>query len=409
MTEYHCTRPKLIDIQDVANHQIRCLRPLLIEDTVHFEQKYFMKKIAMRKLELAESHAWYGRASSLPDVVPLDSSMHSQGSTWDFMKALVGLTLPSRGEAIPQTFAFDEDRMVKFRTDMQDLINLEICMFMYRGLETQNRQEARITREDTPHMSATSSPFFRPTSPADNAMLSSPTIPLPHHFTSRTKHAAQERGHFIRTLTGRQIWIPNVEDDMAVSSAGSSPKSSPSSVASDAELMQTPTPLYLSVPISDTSVQARASLQAILASVTTADKWNSLYPSLALEILRLTNTSLTRLPQFESHLAFHISNPSSRYYQEAEQRVLSQLFPVLQKLVATYTPLTSVQIFDAAVGPKSGPGNAQTQATGVKAEIDEVATRIAHMGILHWRVWAPLAYLVDPEAEEQTDVNSMSS
>ncbi|CAG8972429.1 hypothetical protein HYALB_00001118 [Hymenoscyphus albidus] len=392
---------------DVANHQIRCLRPLLIEDTVHFEQKYFMKKIAMRKLELAESHAWYGRASCLPDVIPLDSSMQSQVPTWNFMKALVALTLPSRGEAIPQTFAFDEDRMVKFRTDMQDLINFEICMFMYRGLETQNRQEARIAREDTPNMSATSSPFFRPASPADNTMLSSPTIPSPHHFTSRTKLAAQERGHFIRTLTGRQIWIPNVEDDMAMSSADSSPNSSPTSIASDSEL-HIPTPFYLSVPVSDTSIQARTSLQAILASVTTADKWNTLHPALALEILRLTNTSLTRLPQFESHLAFHISNPSSRYYQEAEQRVLSQLFPVLQKLVTAYTPLTSVQIFDAAVGPKSGPGNSQTQAAGAKAEIDEVATRIAHMGILHWRVWAPLAYLVNPDAEEQTDMNTIS-
>lgn len=29
---------------DVANHQIRCLRPILIEDTVHFEQRFFLKK-----------------------------------------------------------------------------------------------------------------------------------------------------------------------------------------------------------------------------------------------------------------------------------------------------------------------------------------------------------------------------
>jgi hypothetical protein len=40
--------------------------------------------------------------------------------------------------------------------------------------------------------------------------------------------------------------------------------------------------------------------------------------------------------------------------------------------------------------------------TSAKEEISEIATRIAHIGILHWRVWAPLAYLVNPE--ENKDV-----
>ncbi|KAG9239555.1 T-complex protein 11-domain-containing protein [Amylocarpus encephaloides] len=385
---------------DVANHQIRCLRPILIEDTVHFEQKYFMKKIAMGKLNLAESHAWYKQASRLPDLAPLAASIQGngdpmQGNTRDFMKALVYLTLPSRARVVPPTFSFDEDRMSKLRTDMQDLINLEVCMHLYRGLESQNRQEVRQNaREDTP-VSFTSSPFDRPTSPADSTMLSSPTIPQPHHFTSRTKHPAS-----IRAMSGRQIFMTNAVDGLTTSS-GSSPRSSPASIASTPDT-NCPTPFYLSVPISDNSTQARASLQAILASSSTTEKWNSLSPSVALEILRMTSTSLTRLPHFESHLAFHLSNPNSRLYQEAEQRVLGQLFPVLQKLVASYTPLTSVQIFEAAIAPKPGPNNMVNQANGSKDEISEIATRIAHMGILHWRVWAPLAYLIDSGPKDIT-------
>jgi hypothetical protein len=358
-----------------------------------------MKKFSMKKIKLTESHAWYNRAMDLPDVV--ESNAPAKDS-WTFMKALVYLSLPSRSESMPATFAFDEDRLSKFRSDLQDLINLDICMHMYRGLETQNQQEARQNaREDTPSRSFTSSPFDRPTSPADNTLLSSPTIPQPHHFTSRTRNHTQERGHFIRTLTGRQIWIPSVEDDMATSSSGSSPRSSPSSAPSTLET-NPPTPLYLSVPITDNSVQARTSLQAILSSLTTSDKWKTLSPSMALEILRMTKTSLARLPQFESHLQFHISNPTSRLHQEAEHRVLQQLLPVLQKLVAAYTPLTSVQIFEAAIAPKSGPGSVQPQSNGVQDEIKDVSTRIAHMGILHWRVWAHIAYLVDPDAVEET-------
>lgn len=30
----------------------------------------------------------------------------------------------------------------------------------------------------------------------------------------------------------------------------------------------------------------------------------------------------------------------------------------------------------------------------------DAARQIAHIGILHWRVWAPLAYLVNPDVEE---------
>jgi hypothetical protein len=70
----------------------------------------------------------------------------------------------------------------------------------------------------------------------------------------------------------------------------------------------------------------------------------------------------------------------------------------LQKLVETYTPLTSLQIFEAATAPKVASG-AAAQGNGQKEEIAEVATRIAHIGILHWRVWAQLSYLVDPDEE----------
>jgi len=362
-----------------------------------------MKKIAMGRVDIAGAHAWYRRASSLPDLTPLDASMHSQGNTWDFMKALVNLTLPSKAEVVPHTFLFDEERLIKLRSDLLDLINLEICMHLYRSLDAQNRQEMRYIRDDTPTTSFTSSPYHRPTSPADNAMLSSPTIPMPYHFASKPKFPTHERGHFTRTPTGQQVWVPNIEDDRVASTA-SSPRSSPSTTASTPETYP-PTPLYLSLPASDSSSLARTSLQAILASPTSSDKWASLSPSLALEILRLTKTPLARLPQFESHLAFHISNHNSRLYQEAENRVLTQLFPVLQKLVGTYTPLTSLQIFEAATTPKSAVAST-TQATGVKEEINEVATRIAHIGILHWRVWAPLAYLVDPDAEEEAETRN---
>ena len=359
-----------------------------------------MKKISMGRVDIAGAHAWFKRARTSPDIGSLDTSTNSRGNTWDFMKALVNLTLPSKSsEMVPHTFLFDEERLIKLRSDMLDLINLEVCMHMFRGLEATSRmQESRfLPHDDTPVTSFTSSPYNRPGSPADDSMLSSPTLPSEHHFIPKDRiHAAQERGHFLRGPSGQQVWVQSIENEI-ITSASPSPRSSPSTSASTPATYPS-TPLYLSFPVSDSAFQARSSFQAILASDTTSEKWSSLSSSLALQILRSTNTPLARLPQFESRLAFHLSNPRSRFYQEAESRVLSQLFPVLQKLVETYTPLTSLQIFEAATAPKAAPG---VKANGARDETTEIATRIAHIGILHWRVWAPLAYLVDPDAEEE--------
>jgi len=350
----------------------------------------------MGRVDLVGAHKWYKKAANLPDVAQLDTLLHSQSNTWDFMKLLVNLTLPSKhGEVVPHTFLFDEERLLKLRQDMQDLINLEICMYLYGKLEATSRiNEARsTTQENTPVTSFISSP-------ADDGVLSAATLPSEQDFHPKRKHNyfAQEKGHFTRTASGRQVWVPYLEDE-AMDSNSSTPRSYPST--SSTPEINLPTPMYL-LQYSDSATQVRSSLQAILASSSAADRWTSLSPNLALQILRSTPTPLTRLPQFESHLGFHLSNSRSKLYLEAEMRVLTLLLPVLQKLVENYTPLSSLQIFEAATAPKPVPGNVvgSSATSGVKEEIVEIATRIAHIGILHWRVWAPLAYLVNPEEDE---------
>jgi hypothetical protein len=83
-------------------------------------------------------------------------------------------------------------------------------------------------------------------------------------------------------------------------------------------------------------------------------------------------------------------------YQDAEQQVLEQLFPILCKLVETYTPLTCFQIFELAAVQNRPLQIAIAQTDSSIDEITEIATKIAHIGTLHWRVWALLVYLIDP-------------
>ena len=71
----------------------------------------------------------------------------------------------------------------------------------------------------------------------DNEMLSSATLPEPDDFsTSGLKHLSQERGHFVRTLGGRQVWVPEVDGGRMFSSATSNPRSSPSPTASTPDI-----------------------------------------------------------------------------------------------------------------------------------------------------------------------------
>jgi hypothetical protein len=217
------------------------MRPLLINDTVYFEQKFFMRKIAVGQVDLAEAYNWYKKTANLP--------VHSQSNIWNFIRLLLNFTLPSKhGEIIPRTFSFDEERLFKLRQDMQDLINLEICISLYRELGATSRiNKVHLTQDDTP---VTSTPCSSP------------------------------------------------------SSTSSTPETNP------------PT------QCSNSAIQVRSSLQAILVSSSTSDKWTSLLPNIALQILRSTPTSPTYLPQFESHLGFHLSNSHSKLYLKAEACIL---------------------------------------------------------------------------------------
>jgi len=348
----------------------------------------------MRRVDIDGARAWYERAQDLPEI---GLSPQPQWNFWNFMKALVNLTLQSKShETVPHTFLFDEERLIKLRADTEDLIKLEICMRMFSDLERECRLQAArlLVPDDTPGTSVTGSPYSRPGSPADNTVWAPPNtvLPLPHHF--------KERGRFRTAPSGQQQWIPSVEENALSSSAFRSPRSSPSSTSSTPHTYPS-TPLYLSLPSVDTSSQLRSSLQAILASSNATEKWSQLAPALALEILRSTTASLSRLPHFEVHLAFHLSNTHSSFYQAAEEKILKPLYPTLRKLVDTYTPFTNQQIFEAATAPRPVISGSAAQ---IKEEVDDIATRIAHIGVLHWRVWAPLAYLIDStvELEEQS-------
>ncbi|KAK7980870.1 hypothetical protein PG989_013327 [Apiospora arundinis] len=352
---------------DVANHQIRCLRPILIEDTVKFEKRFFYKKIQGGKLDPQVAQNWY--AAACHEICPGHESKAAFGEMAVFFEALSKLILPSNMESLPNTFLFDEERMFKLRADMLDHINLEICMRLYEELEKKYRNHGSIAAITTPFLAtplSDASGFISSSSDEDSSSFNFNTPPQLKTFDSIS----------------------------AVADARTKSKNLHSSLV--------------------------ALLQTSPTSSRPAHKWKAMKDSLALQIFRFTDAPSDVLLQFEDELERHLCEPESQVFQEVERHFQAKLLAELQQRVRDLKPLTGVGLFSVATGGRiNGSGRAwegsrdhsmerdtsdsSTREAREEGGIEDMATRLTHLGLLHWRVWSSLVYDGDYVDTEMTD------
>ncbi|KAL7624509.1 Protein SOSEKI 1 [Parahypoxylon ruwenzoriense] len=374
---------------DVANHQIRCLRPILIEDTVHFEQRFFLKKIRDRKMDPGPAQAWYLTVSQYYSQDP--ASIQAFGEMGIFFEALCKMILPSTDPySHPDTFVFDEERMAKLRSDMLDAINLEICMRLYEGLERKYRYCNSMSS-----VSAISTPF-----------LTTPLSDASGFLSMRTEDDGSENNLF-NPPSSRP-------SSLVFSSAGSAHSSPRTSLI----LPSQPTSSHPEDPQTK-SRNLHSSLVALLQTSPTSSRsgsrWKAMKDSLALQIFRFTNAPAQDLLQFEDELDSHISELSSPLFQQVEQYYHYRLLVELRQRVKDFKGLTGAVLFSVATGGRlHGPSRTwdgtrenttrDRERTSLENSIreareeggvEDMATRLAHMGLLHWRVWSHLVYAGD--------------
>ncbi|ERT00162.1 hypothetical protein HMPREF1624_03531 [Sporothrix schenckii ATCC 58251] len=433
---------------DVANHQIRCLRPLLIEDTVHFEQRFFYKKIQNRRMSVSAARNWYEQAKS-DFASPSIRHRQAFGNMAVFFSGLVHLLLPSvDASQVPNTFLFDEDRIVKLRSDMFDAIHLEICMKVYEMAETDEiavsraamaaqavqaaqTAEASMTRASR-HLAPNGVPSYldahaQSQSPNNNAW---PTYPssTSGEFDFNTPPQSAASG----SPTSSR---PSSLDFSACGSTTSSPRDSGLPLGDDgagapprlpedfAEAHQRSQNLYSCLV---------ALLQSVPATARPADRWEDLWPLMAVEIFR-TLSSVDRvqhvpLDQIEQRLKAAM-NPDANTKKKVELTFRDRLLSALARRVKDYKTMPNVGLFVVAAGGRIHPAPARapegTSAAAAAATaaaaaaaalmerntrpidpredgcVEDMATRLAHLGILHWRVWGRLVY--DPQPEMPAD------
>ncbi|KAJ8121284.1 hypothetical protein ONZ43_g2223 [Nemania bipapillata] len=382
---------------DVANHQIRCLRPILIEDTVHFEQRFFLKKMRDGKVDTRSAQSWYSQLNTVQN----QTSVQAFGEMAVFFEELINMIMPSsirQYPNLPSTFLFDEERITKLRCDILDAINLEVCMRLYEAYEAAGRNlwHFEVT-------SAVPSPYLA-TPPSDGSGFLS-------------VRAEDEGSEFnFNAPTSRP-------SSMVFSSAGSA-HSSPRSSLIVPSIPAVKTPEELRTRSQDLYDSLVALVQGSTSS-RSASRWKAMNDSLALQIFRFTNAPTEMLRNFERSLDTHVGDltsptddPRTSYsplFQAVELVFRDRLRAELQLRVKEFKGLTGVSLFSVATGGRlQGPNRTwdtsrdsirdgerdnSTRGTREEGGVEDMATRLAHMGLLHWRVWSHLVYLGDADNE----------
>ncbi|CAK7202310.1 Protein SOSEKI 1 [Sporothrix eucalyptigena] len=408
---------------DVANHQIRCLRPLLIEDTVHFEQRFFYKKIQNRRMSVSAARSWYQRTKS---NFANPSIRHRQafGNMAVFFNGIVDFLLPSvDANQVPNTFLFDEDRIVKLRSDMFDAIHLEVCMKVYETAEMDEIAVNRMAQEDarmrrlgadgvplylssqSQQQDANSSVWASSSQASDdfnfNTAPQSPT----------TSPASSRPTSLDFSAFGSNNSSPRNSDIPANNDAAGAPPQHPEEFASARERSQN---LYSCLV---------TLLQSVPSTARPSDRWEDLWSVMAVEIYR-TLSSVDRLhhiplEQIEMRLKAALS-PDANTKRHVEQIFRERLLSALARRVKDYKAMPNVSLFVVAAGGRIHPTparapegtSAAASAAAVAAAaaaailaretrtidpredgcVEDMATRLAHLGVLHWRVWGQLVY-----------------
>lgn len=142
---------------DVANHQIRILRPVLIETAVDFERDYFQTLINHSKINIHDSLNWFYKnfvkkfdsiqqqqqqpsGGAIESPAKKLSTLHQDAINNTNLKPIIIssvidlLSCRQMASEFPSTLAFDHTRLVLLRADARQLVCIQLCVVLYKQL-----------------------------------------------------------------------------------------------------------------------------------------------------------------------------------------------------------------------------------------------------------------------------------
>ncbi|CAN3360314.1 protein Sok1p [Diutina catenulata] len=127
---------------DVANHQIRILRPVLIGTAVDFEREYFQSLILHNKIYIDDSLNWFYKKFSKKRG---GNDLSDAALKPVIISSIIDLlSCRQMATEFPSTLAFDHTRLVLLRADVRQLVCVQLCVVLYKQLVANAKKPASL-------------------------------------------------------------------------------------------------------------------------------------------------------------------------------------------------------------------------------------------------------------------------
>jgi hypothetical protein len=306
--------------KDVANHQIRNLKTLLIEDTANFETHYHLDRLVngRARVSIQTVQKWYSSAAQ--EFTPLCSNGKdsSRLNLEVFVRGVTATLFGKDGRSdFPEAMYLDVDRLQIIKAEIEDHIFFEVCLNMFATLLKRFRYQG-------PGLSNTRQQLIS----ALTAIMGESNVGYgPHQWMANSGALSLEILRQASTLANR----PTAYDHDNLSSANQHLRH-----------------LFFSKFTTQARNLEAAMLPVILATI---EKYNNSSPMELFNNLVPTTIPTTTIVPTHNIFPTPTDTFSSHHFLHPNTRKLS-----------------------------------------------DIANRISHIIILHWRVWSKIAYVQDDTA-----------
>ncbi|CCF55568.1 hypothetical protein KAFR_0A01300 [Kazachstania africana CBS 2517] len=119
---------------DIANHQIRLLRPALLSNSVEFEKQYFNSLMNSKKIILNSSLLWFN--NKFDEYITKEKEQITIPQIYrTSIKSIISLlSCRKMVREYPTSLSFDHARLVLLRADIRQIVCLMVCRLLFQQL-----------------------------------------------------------------------------------------------------------------------------------------------------------------------------------------------------------------------------------------------------------------------------------
>ncbi|EJS44320.1 sok1p [Saccharomyces arboricola H-6] len=140
---------------DIANHQIRILRPALLSNAVEFEKQYFNTLIASKRVNLNTSLLWFDKRFNDNVSMGLVSNPNSITILDVYnicIRSIISLlSCRKMVRDYPTPLSFDHARLILLRADIRQIVCILVSRLLFQQLVANDSSMDKVTKEYVIH------------------------------------------------------------------------------------------------------------------------------------------------------------------------------------------------------------------------------------------------------------------